>query len=117
MKNMLFAALMAVIATTTASAQIYVNGKELNLDSVAYLEICPVFALENRVRVQVDYGQPNCIGPLTWDRCMLTDSNGKHLRFNSEVATLNFFWHQGWEVQEVFVVSEDQKVYLLRRKK
>jgi hypothetical protein len=116
MKNLFFSALFAVFAST-AFAQVYVNGQEVNLDSVAYLELQPVQILENRIRFQIDYGQPSCTTPFNWDRCMVTDSEGRQLRFNSEVAGLNFFWQQGWEVQEVFVVSEDQKMYLLRRRK
>jgi hypothetical protein len=119
MKKYLFSVLLSFIAYA-ASAQIYVNGKDITADTEKlgqYLEICPFQILENRVRFRVDYGQVACNTPFTWDRCVLTDANGTQKRFDSVVEGLNFFYQNGWEVWQTYIVDEDSRVYLLRRVK
>jgi len=84
-----------------ASAQIFIDGKELRKESTQYIEI-EFFSVvgSQDVRMFIDYGQN--VGFLDRKNRIVSDKKGKALIFNSSVHGLNWLFQQGYEVVHVY---------------
>lgn len=109
MKKILFT--LAFAGTSLlASAQIYVEGVKLEPSNTGqYLEIDPMFREDGRCAFQVDYGQANP------KEDYLSDQHGRRFDFRSLVDGLNYFYEEGWQVDQVSVMDRGRR-YLLKRR-
>ena len=93
-----------------AGAQIYVEGVKLEPNNTGqYIELDPAFKEDGRCVFQVDYGQSNP------KQDFVTDQNGKRFDFRSLIDGLNFFYEEGWEIDQVTVLDRDRHFILKRR--
>ncbi|MBN8678695.1 MAG: hypothetical protein J0M29_10755 [Chitinophagales bacterium] len=93
-----------------AKAQLYVEGVKLEPSNTGqYLEIDPLYREDGRCAFQVDYGQSNP------KEDYVTDPYGKRFDFRSLVDGLNFFYEEGWQVDQVSVLDRGRR-YLLKRR-
>lgn len=93
-----------------ASAQIYVEGVKLEPSNTGqYLELDPQFREDGRCAFQVDYGQSNP------KQDFVTDVNGKRFDFRSLVDGLNFFYEEGWQIDQITVLERGRHFMLKRR--
>jgi hypothetical protein len=107
-KITLFLALLA--QTFIASAQLYVEGVKLEPSNTGqYVELDPLFREDGRCTFQVDYGQSNP------KQDYITDVNGKRFDFRSLVDGLNFFYEEGWVVDQISVLERGRHFLMKRR--
>jgi|LakMenEpi03Aug12_release.lakeMendotaPanAssembly.Ray.scaffolds.fasta_scaffold1854079_1 hypothetical protein len=93
-----------------ASAQLYVEGVKLEPSNTGqYLEIDPMYREDGRCTFQVDFGQSNP------KEDFVTDQNGRRFDFRSLVDGLNFFYEEGWQVDQINVLDSGRR-YLLKRR-
>lgn len=93
-----------------ASAQIFVEGVKIEPGNTGqYLEIDPLFREDGRCTFRVDFGQSNP------KEDFVTDVNGKRFDFRSLVDGLNFFYEEGWQVDQVSVLDRGRRFLLKRR--
>ena len=123
MKNLLITCVIICFGATSAMAQIYVNGKDINSMDIQYIEIeIETFSLRAESRVLVDYGQE--IRTMGFKYAIVTDKRGSDetLLFYSKVEALNWFYKNGWEIKQAFNqrtggdVSNNDIIYLMQRK-
>ncbi len=93
-----------------ASAQIFVEGVKIEPSNTGqYIEIDPLFREDGRCTFRVDFGQANP------KEDFVTDINGKRYDFRSLVDGLNFFYEEGWQVDQVSVLDRGRRFLLKRR--
>jgi hypothetical protein len=101
MKKTLFASFALLFFINLATAQIYIDGKELRQESTQFIEVEFIGVLGSAdVRMLVDYGQN--IGFIDRRNRLVSDKKGKALIFNSAVHGLNWLYQEGYEVTEVY---------------
>lgn len=84
-----------------ASAQIFIDGKQLREESTQYIEIEFFNTVGSPdVKMFIDYGQS--VGFLDRRNRIVSDSDGKALIFNSPVHGLNWLFSKGYEVLHVY---------------
>jgi hypothetical protein len=64
---------------------------------------------DGRCTFQVDFGQSNP------KEDFVTDQNGRRFDFRSLVDGLNFFYEEGWQVDQINVLDSGRR-YLLKRR-
>lgn len=96
--------------TLFASAQIFVEGVKIEPSNTGqYIEIDPLYREDGRCTFRVDFGQSNA------KEDFVTDVNGKRYDFRSLVDGLNFFYEEGWQVDQVSVLDRGRRFLLKRR--
>lgn len=108
MKKLLFAFLLLLGATTTASAQVVVDGVNINnLEEVAMIRmIAQERFLSNKVTIFIDYGQ-SVQGGSRQRMEVINPSDGKRIRFNSVMHAVNYLISNGWIYQEAMVLPSE----------
>lgn len=103
--------LLALSAQTMfLAAQVFVEGVKLEPSNTGqYLELDPLFREDGRCAFQVDYGQANP------KQDYVTDVNGKRFDFRSLVDGLNFFYEEGWVIDQISVLERGRHFMLKRR--
>ena len=113
MKTVLISLLLCLAAYTENFAQ-KVNGISLDSLDAEYIQVWPLPFRNRQIQIAIDYGQYNvAFTPL--DR-RLVDDSGRRLGLDSVMDALNLFSRYGYELAEVYVVSESSAHYILRKK-
>lgn len=109
MKKITF--ILALLAQSLlASAQIFVEGVKIEPSNTGqYIELDPLFREDGRCTFRVDYGQSNP------KEDFVTDNYGKRYDFRSLVDGLNFFYEEGWQVDQISVLDRGRRFMLKRR--
>jgi len=109
MKKITF--ILALVAQSLlASAQIFVEGVKIEPTNTGqYIELDPLFREDGRCTFRVDYGQSNP------KEDFVTDNYGKRYDFRSLVDGLNFFYEEGWQVDQISVLDRGRRFMLKRR--
>ena len=110
----LLLALLLTCATYGLSAQILVDGIDIQRVDISFIEISANGRLfSNRINVIVDYGQRR----RSFDIQRIENDRGKSMKFNSMMDALNFFYRNGWEYVDNYQDNDDNTLrrYLLRR--
>ena len=102
---------LALLAHTFfASAQVFVEGVKIEPTNTGqYIELDPLYREDGRCTFRVDFGQSNP------KEDYVTDVNGKRYDFRSLVDGLNFFYEEGWQVDQVSVLDRGRRFLLKRR--
>lgn len=102
---------LAFLASTLwASAQIYVEGVKIEPSNTGqYIELDPMFRDDGRCAFRVDYGQSNP------KEDFVSDNYGKKYDFRSLIDGLNFFYQEGWQVDQITVTERGRRFLLKRR--
>jgi hypothetical protein len=102
---------LALLAhTLIASAQVYVEGVKIEPSNTGqYIELDPLYREDGRCTFRVDFGQSNA------KEDYVTDVNGKRYDFRSLIDGLNFFYEEGWQVDQVSVLDRGRRFLLKRR--
>ncbi|MDO8365181.1 MAG: hypothetical protein Q7T20_00185 [Saprospiraceae bacterium] len=102
---------LALLAhTLIASAQLFVEGVKIEPSNTGqYIELDPLYREDGRCTFRVDFGQSNP------KEDYVTDVNGKRYDFRSLVDGLNFFYEEGWQVEQVSVLDRGRRFLLKRR--
>jgi len=102
---------LALLAhTLIASAQFFVEGVKIEPSNTGqYIELDPLYREDGRCTFRVDFGQSNP------KEDYVTDVNGKRFDFRSLVDGLNFFYEEGWQVDQITVLDRGRRFLLKRR--
>lgn len=102
---------LALLAHTLfASAQIFVEGVKIEPSNTGqYIELDPLYREDGRCTFRVDFGQSDP------KEDFVTDVNGKRFDFRSLIDGLNFFYEEGWQVDQVSVLDRGRRFLLKRR--
>jgi hypothetical protein len=102
---------LALLAHTLfASAQIFVEGVKIEPSNTGqYIELDPLYREDGRCTFRVDFGQSNP------KEDYVTDVNGKRFDFRSLIDGLNFFYEEGWQVDQVSVLDRGRRFLMKRR--
>jgi len=93
-----------------ASAQILVEGVKVEPSNTGqYIELDPLYREDGRCTFRVDFGQSNP------KEDYVTDVNGKRYDFRSLVDGLNFFYEEGWQVDQISVLDRGRRFLMKRR--
>jgi len=93
-----------------ASAQIFVEGVKIEPTNTGqYIELDPLYREDGRCTFRVDFGQSNP------KEDYVTDSNGRRYDFRSLIDGLNFFYEEGWQVDQISVLDRGRRFLLKRR--
>jgi hypothetical protein len=96
--------------TLFASAQIFVEGVKVEPSNTGqYMELDPLYREDGRCTFRVDFGQSNP------KEDYVTDVNGKRFDFRSLIDGLNFFYEEGWQVDQVSVLDRGRRFLMKRR--
>ncbi len=101
-----------------ASAQILIEGQDINSLPVHYIEIVGQSNLwGTKVRIQVDFGQKYG----HWGVDKLTGPDGKPLKLNTMMEALNLFYFNGWKYLDSYIIKENAEAqpvihFILERK-
>lgn len=102
MKKLLF---ILLLFSSGLSAQIIVD--DIDINQAENLSICQVWfvpkTFSSKVTARVDYGQEQKKSGLLGGSAL--KENGKKKAFNSEVAGVNYFENNGWQLIDTHVVS------------
>ena len=113
MKTVLISLLLCLAAYTENFAQ-KVNGLSLDSLNAEYIQVWAMPFRNRQIQIGIDYGQYNqAFTPL--DR-RLVDQSGRRLGLNSMMDALNLFSRYGYELAEVYVISESSPIYILKKK-
>lgn len=102
---------LALLAHTLfASAQIFVEGVKIEPSNTGqYIELDPLYREDGRCTFRVDFGQSDP------KEDFVTDVNGKRFDFRSLIDGLNFFYEEGWQVDQVSVLDRGRRFLMKRR--
>jgi hypothetical protein len=108
MKKLLFAFILAIAATTTASAQVVVNGVNINnLEEVSMIRmIAQERFLSSKVTIFIDYGQ-SVRGGSRRTMEVINPQDGERIRFNSVMHAVNYLIDNGWRYVEAMVLPSE----------
>jgi len=108
MKKLIFAFLLAIAATTTASAQVVVNGVNINnLEEVSMIRmIAQERFLSSKVTIFIDYGQ-SVKGGSRRTMEVINPQDGQRIRFNSVMHAVNYLIDNGWKYVESMVLPSE----------
>lgn len=108
MKKLVFAFLLLLGATTAATAQVVVDGVNINnLEEVAMIRmIAQERFLSNKVTIFIDYGQ-SVQGGSRQRMEVINPSDGKRIRFNSVMHATNYLISNGWTYIEAMVLPSE----------
>ena len=96
--------------TLIASAHLFVEGVKIEPSNTGQIiEIDPLSREAGRCTFRVDFGQSNP------KEDFVTDVNGKRFDFRSVVDGLNFFYEEGWQVDQISVLDRGRRFLLKRR--
>jgi len=102
--------LVLLAQSLLGSAQIFVEGVKIEPSNTGqYIELDPLFREDGRCTFRVDYGQSNP------KEDFVTDNYGKRYDFRSLVDGLNFFYEEGWQVDQISVLDRGRRFMLKRR--
>lgn len=109
MKKLFFALLLLVGATTAASAQVVVDG--VNINNLQEVQMIRMIAqerfLSNRVTIFIDYGQSIRGVNMRNQMEVINPADGKRIRFNSVMHATNYLIANGWEYIEAMVLPSE----------
>lgn len=109
MKKITFT-LALLVHTLFASAQIFVEGVKIEPSNTGqYIELDPLYREDGRCTFRVDFGQSDP------KEDFVTDVNGKRFDFRSLIDGLNFFYEEGWQVDQVSVLDRGRRFLMKRR--
>lgn len=122
MKKALLIFVLCVFWNNTASAQVFVNGVNINELDITYCQMIG----KNRdgglsvTRVWIDYGQPSFATNI-FKQQAIVGSDGRPNKFNTVIDALNFVTRNGWELVSWQVTSDKEGeagefVYLLKKR-
>lgn len=103
-----------------ASAQVYVDGENINQKDIQY---CQLFATRATLLTKgyfwIDYGQPGRSN--NWRKTEIAGKDGNPVTFNSPMDALNFMVRNGWELVSTAVSADKDGsttvfTYLLRKR-
>ena len=108
MKKLIFAFMLAIAATTTASAQVVVNGVNINnLEEVSMIRmIAQERFLSSKVTIFIDYGQ-SVKGGSRRTMEVINPQDGERIRFNSVMHAVNYLIDNGWKYVESMVLPSE----------
>lgn len=108
MKHFLFALALLFTASTPGSAQVVVDGVNINnLEQVRMIRmIAQGRFLSNRINIFIDYGQ-SVVGLGRRDMEVNDPNTGDRIRFNSVMHAVNFLILNGWEYQEAMILPNE----------
>ncbi|MBC8153580.1 MAG: hypothetical protein H7Z72_11770 [Bacteroidetes bacterium] len=109
--------LLLAMAPTTLTAQVIVNGRDVNeMPDVEYIELIEDQRpfMQRQVFAVIDYGQPIRWGELRLHR--IQDENRRDRVFGSEMDIFNFLHKNGW-VHEMTFAKEACVYHIFRRKR
>jgi hypothetical protein len=108
MKKLIFAFILAIAATTTASAQVVVNGVNINnLEQVSMIRmIAQERFLSSKVTIFIDYGQ-SVKGGSRRTMEVINPQDGERIRFNSVMHAVNYLIDNGWRYVEAMVLPSE----------
>lgn len=108
MKKLIFAFLLLLGATTAATAQVVVDGVNINnLEEVSMIRmIAQERFLSNKVTIFIDYGQ-SVQGGSRQRMEVINPADGKRIRFNSVMHATNYLISNGWQYVEAMVLPSD----------
>ena len=108
MKKLIFAFMLAIAATTTASAQVVVNGVNINnLEEVSMIRmIAQERFLSSKVTIFIDYGQ-SVKGGSRRTMEVINPQDGQRIRFNSVMHAVNYLIDNGWKYVESMVLPSE----------
>ncbi len=118
MKRVFITAICCIWAVC-ASAQVYVDGENINQKDIQY---CQLFAtnptLLSRSFAWIDYGQG---GRPNWRKTEIAGEDRKPIIFNSTMDALNFMVRNGWDLVSTAVSADKDGsttifTYLLRKR-
>lgn len=115
MKKMI--AVMALgLMSFGASAQVEVDGTNINDLDIQYVELVGQAKLLSltKIKVFVDYGQE-----FSWKAQTIKNAEGKSAAFNSMIDALNFMDANGWEYVSNYLINNNGEMtykFLLRKK-
>jgi len=105
-----FAAVVLLFLSFTASAQVVVEGTDINtLPGVEYISVCFVTWGGGQI-VAVDYGVASKSGK------HVEGDDGKPRKFNTDMEALNYMYSHGWEYVDQRTISGGLTWFILRRK-
>ncbi len=108
MKKLFFAFMLLLGATSVASAQVVVDGVNINnLEQVSMIRmIAQERFLSNKVNIFIDYGQSiRGIGRQNME--VINPNDGERIKFNSVMHAVNYLISNGWEYQEAMVLPSE----------
>lgn len=108
MKKLIFVFMLAIAATTTASAQVVVDGVNINnLEQVSMIRmIAQERFLSNKVTIFIDYGQ-SVNGGSRARMEVIDPSSDKRIQFNSVMHAVNYLISNGWTYVEAMVLPSE----------
>lgn len=108
MKKLIFAFVLLLSATTAATAQVVVDGVNINnLQEVAMIRmIAQERFLSTKVTIFIDYGQ-SVQGGNRQRMEVVNPSDDKRIKFNSVMHAVNYLISNGWEYQEAMVLPSE----------
>jgi len=108
MKNLIFAFMLLFGATTVATAQVVVDGVNINnLEEVAMIRmIAQERFLSSKVTIFIDYGQ-SIQGGSRSRMEVINPADGKRIKFNSVMHAVNYLISNGWVYQEAMVLPSE----------
>jgi|AntRauTorckE5430_2_1112549.scaffolds.fasta_scaffold01780_5 hypothetical protein len=108
MKKLIFAFLLLAGATTAASAQVVVDGVNINnLEEVSMIRmIAQERFLSNNVTIFIDYGQ-SIQGGMRNRMEVINPRDEKRIKFNSVMHASNYLISNGWEYIEAMVLPSE----------
>jgi len=117
-KKYVFSAILGLLLSPLAYAQVFVNGVNINELDIAYCQLIAVDpGLIGNAIIRIDYGQPR---PMV-KRPDISGPDKQLVRFNSVVDALNFMVRNGWELVSSQITankegSSEEFIYLLRKR-
>ena len=108
MKKLLFALAVLFTATTAATAQVVVDG--VNINNIQEVQMIRMIAqerfLSNKVTIFIDYGQS--INGGARNRMEVIDPRSDdRIKFNSVMHAVNYLIANGWVYQEAMVLPNE----------
>ncbi|MTB51363.1 hypothetical protein [Lewinella sp. W8] len=108
MKKILFALLFVFGASAAASAQVVVDG--VNINNLEQIQMIRMIAqerfLSNKVTIFIDYGQ-SIQGGGRRQMEVINPADGKRIRFNSVMHAVNYLIDNGWSYTEAMVLPNE----------
>jgi hypothetical protein len=106
MKTLSIFFLFFIISHQNLTAQVYVQGKDINqIEGVEYIELMvDSQSFVKSVFAEIDFGQT--MYSIDSRRNRIEDSEGKDIRFKSEIDIFNFLYKNGWEHRTTYPTGE-----------
>jgi len=89
-----------------------VNGVLIKDLDVPYIEItaAPALSFRNKVLITVNFGQQTKVISKAKDM-VITDENDKFVKFNTSIDAINFFYRNGYELNQTYATTTSGGTY------